>query len=233
MFNWKKSLVRNSDEQLSLPDLNGGDQSSNVLTVGGVSVAMIECHSVLPTIDEDHDHIGVVPPVPSLEATYEDDDSISTVSPLSSAGRNRDLSFTSDTTDMVADLQSFSRPFSIVFHGEDDDLSMSSINTEAMKQIKDLRTKLEIQENTKLELLLQLQNKITNDVVSMETSSLLYMKALKKVNNQLREDSSKAELEFMNEMHKMEMSMRHRDGKIAELEEELKSLKVERVEDHC
>jgi hypothetical protein len=156
---------------MSLPDLTRGDQSSeSLLSVSGISASMIECHTALPTIDENNDQTGVPP---ALEATFEDDDSISTASPFSHEGRNNnDLSFTSDTTDMVAELQSFSRPFSIVFHDDDDDISMSSINTEAMKKIKDLRTKLEIQENTKLELLHQLQNKITHDGSSMETSSM-------------------------------------------------------------
>jgi hypothetical protein len=219
---------------MSFPDLTRGDQSSEILlSVSGISVSMTECHTALPTIDENNDQTGVPP---ALEATFEDDDSLSTVSPFSHGGRNNnDLSFTSDTTDMVAELQSFSRPFSIVFHDEDedDDLSMSSINTEAMKKIKDLRTKLEIQENTKLELLHQLQNKITHDgsMASMETRSMLYMRALKKANNKLREASSKTELEFMNDMDKMEMSMRGRDERIAELEEEVRVLKFNQGEE--
>jgi len=228
----KNSLFRSTDQQMSLPDLTREDQSSKSLpSVSGVSISMIECHTALPTIDENNDQTGLPP---ALEATFEDDDSISTVSPFSHGGRNNnDPSFASDTTDMVAELQSFSRPFSIVFHDEDDDLSMSSINTEAMKKIKDLRTKLEIQENTKLELLHQLQNKITHDgsMASMETRSMLYMRALKKANNKLREASSKTELEFMNDMDKMEMSMRGRDERIAELEEEVRVLKFNQGEE--
>jgi len=189
---------------------------------------MIESYRNLPTIDETHDQTVASPP--SLQATLEDGDcdSLSTVSPISFAGRSKDfISFRSESgDDIVADLQSLSGPFSIVFHDDDDDISMSSINTEALKELKDLRTRLRMQEDTKMELLQQLQKKITNDVFSMETTSMLYMKAIRKENNKMRDASAKMELEFMNEMAAMETSIRKKDDRIVELEEELRVLKL-------
>mmetsp|Transcript_9155 Transcript_9155/g.13851 ORF Transcript_9155/g.13851 Transcript_9155/m.13851 type:complete len:238 (-) Transcript_9155:113-826(-) len=227
MFRLMIPLRRNSDNQRSLPDI-ARDKSGSDLSVGGTNLSMIESYRNLPTIDETHDQTVASPP--SLQATLEDGDcdSLSTVSPISFAGRSKDfISFRSESgDDIVADLQSLSGPFSIVFHDDDDDISMSSINTEALKELKDLRTRLRMQEDTKMELLQQLQKKITNDVFSMETTSMLYMKAIRKENNKMRDASAKMELEFMNEMAAMETSIRKKDDRIVELEEELRVLKL-------
>jgi len=233
MFRLRKPLRRNSDHQRSLTDIVR-DELGTDLSVGGTNLSMIESYRNLPTIDETHDHAVASSPSlgspPSLEATLEDGDcdSLSTVSPISFADPNRDLiSFCSESgTDLGADLQSFSRPFSIVFHDGDSDISMSSVNTEALKQLKDLRTRLRMQEDTKMELLRQLQRKISNDGFSIETTSMLYMKAIRKENNKMRDASAKMELEFMNEMAAMETSIRKKDQRIAKLEEELRVLKL-------
>ncbi len=117
---------------------------------------------------------------------------------------------------------------------ENDDLSMTSMNTKAIKQIQELRKKLRIQENTKLELLKQcmkLDNKIERD-----DSKSARVRIYKSENNRLREQSAHMERDFMNEMNKIvakmaelergfEEQIRIRDEKVKRLEEDLKKIK--------
>lgn len=168
---------------------------------------------------------------PSLEKTFEDDDddSISTVS-MSILQNSSNVSL--DEAPSVANLQSFARPFSIVFHDDDDDeLSYSSINTEAFKEIKDLRNKLNVQENSKMMLIKQLQEKMANDISSSSSKgSMMYIKALKRENNELRESFARTEMEFMNKICEMGEKLAERDDRIAELEEKLAMLTMERMQ---
>ena len=137
-----------------------------------------------------------------------------------------------DEAPSVANLQSFARPFSIVFHDDDDDeLSYSSINTEAFKEIKDLRNKLNVQENSKMMLIKQLQEKMANDISnSSSKGSMMYIKALKRENNELRESFAQTEMEFMNKICEMGEKLAERDYRIAELEEKLAMLTMERMQ---
>jgi hypothetical protein len=118
---------------------------------------------------------------------------------------------------------------------ENDDLSLSSINTKALLQITELRKRLRIQENTKLELLnqcLRLESRLEKN-----DCKHAYLKIYKAENNRLREASAKMERDFMNDMNeivtKMTMmekdfreKLKDRDDKIERLEQELHLLKV-------
>lgn len=122
-------------------------------------------------------------------------------------------------------------------HGseENDDLSLSSINTKALLQITELRKKLRIQENTKLELLnqcLRLESRLEKN-----DCKHAYLKIYKTENNRLREATAKMERDFMNDMNDIVTKMtlmerdfteklKDRDEKIERLEQELHLLKV-------
>jgi len=118
---------------------------------------------------------------------------------------------------------------------DNDDLSLSSINTKALLQITELSKRLRIQENTKLELLnqcLQLEGRLEkNDCKNA------FVRIYKNENNQLREASAKMEKDFMNDLNEIVTKMaemeqeyqeklRTRDASVKELEEELRLLKV-------
>ena len=118
---------------------------------------------------------------------------------------------------------------------DNENLSLSSINTKALLQITELSKRLRIQENTKLELLnqcLQLEGRLEKN-----DCKHAYLRIYKTENNQLRESSAKMERDFMNDMNEIVIKMKEmdrdytekleeRDDKIERLEEELKLLKV-------
>jgi hypothetical protein len=118
---------------------------------------------------------------------------------------------------------------------DNENLSLSSINTKALLQISELSKRLRIQENTKLELLnqcLQLEGRLEKN-----DCKHAYLRIYKTENNQLRESSAKMERDFMNDMNEIVIKMKEmdrdytekleeRDDKIERLEEELKLLKV-------
>lgn len=118
---------------------------------------------------------------------------------------------------------------------DNDDLSMTSISSHALKRIEDLKNKLEIQENTKLELLHQCL-RLENELERVD-SNYVRVKMLKAENAELREQSAKIELDFMNEMTFMMNQMRDmaedyekqlsiRDKRIENLEKELQQSKI-------
>ena len=75
----------------------------------------------------------------------------------------------------------------------DADLSIaaSSVNLDALREVRDFKQKLHVQEDTKVELLQQLQ----------EHSSLAScLSLLEKESNQLREEKTKIKAEYMNDM---------------------------------
>ncbi len=114
---------------------------------------------------------------------------------------------------------------------QDDDLSISSINTKGVKLINDLKKRLRTQESTKVELLklcLKLERKIEK-FEKKQTRRENY----KALNHQLRENSAKMEHDFMNAMNDIVSKMANkeeeyheklqwREKKIKFLEEELK-----------
>jgi len=118
---------------------------------------------------------------------------------------------------------------------DNENLSLSSINTKALLTITELSKRLRIQENTKLELLnqcLQLEGRLEKNDCKQA-----YLRIFKAENNQLREASAKMERDFMNDMSEIVAKMTEmekecteklqgRDEKIEILEEELKLLKV-------
>ena len=118
---------------------------------------------------------------------------------------------------------------------DNDDLSLSSINTKALIQITELSKRLRIQENTKLELLnqcLRLESRLEKN-----DCKHAFLKLYKTENNQLREASAKMERDFMNDMNDIVTKMaekekqyqeelKDRDDRIKRLEDELKLLKV-------
>lgn len=190
----------------------------------------------LPTIDEQNVSVA-----PTLHATTfetdSDNDSISTVSSSPIIELEHDLSLVDSMEDEEDDddiTYHSSDPALAFFINEcDDELSISSFGTEALRQIKELTTKLRIQENTKLELLkqcLELQRK--NSAMSKEFTSPAYLRVLKKENNLLKESSARMERNFMNDINglvqknaKLESDLEFRDEKIKRLEKELKALK--------
>lgn len=148
------------------------------------------------------------------------------------------VSFTDDDFSLASTeellLQARMRP-PLDLIGADCDISMSSINSVALKRISDLKKKLEIQENTKLELLNQCMRLETE--LEKVDSNFARAKILKAENAKLRDQSAKVELEFMNElntmMHKMkeqerefEEKLKERDKKILKLEEDIILLQI-------
>jgi chromosome segregation ATPase len=116
-----------------------------------------------------------------------------------------------------------------------DDLSISSINTVALKRISDLKNKLEVQENTKIELL--------NQYTSLETElenvdrKLAQFKLLREENTELREQSAKVEHDLIKSMDQMmkrmnerereyEAQLRERDQRIEKLKEDFHLLQI-------
>lgn len=107
----------------------------------------------------------------------------------------------------------------------DADLSIaaSSVNFDTLREVRDLKQKLQVQEDTKVELLQQLQ----------EHSSLAsYLSLLEKENSQLREKKAKIEVEYMYDMQKLLAKMNEmrddlefRDDMIESLEAELRCTK--------
>ena len=117
------------------------------------------------------------------------------------------------------------------FEEEEDtrtDSSMSSINSDALTQVKELKKKLKVQEYAKVELLQQCLK--LHKKASTQPSFAAYLKSLKDDNRMLKDASARMELAFMNEMNDlvkklatMEMELKCRDGKIAKLERQLNS----------
>ena len=105
---------------------------------------------------------------------------------------------------------------------------MSSINSDALTQVKELKKKLKVQEDAKVELLQQCLK--LHKKASTQPSFAAYLKSLKDDNRMLKDASARMELAFMNEMNDlvkklatMEMELKCRDGKIAKLERQLNS----------
>jgi len=115
---------------------------------------------------------------------------------------------------------------------DDDDLSISSINTKGVNLINDLKKRLQTQESTKLGLL-NLCLKLERKLEKFERKHICSMVDYKAQNHQLRETSAKMEHDFMNAMNDVVTKMAHkeeeyndkiqwREQKIRFLEEELK-----------
>lgn len=216
-----------NDQNLSRSD-NAKDMKrfslSSIFMNGSTTDSTLE--NYLHTINEDSEDKN-----PSLENSN-DDDSISTVShSLEFNNDSSNLSLASQSEQpSVNDLRSFSRPFSIVFHDDDDDdeLSYSSVNTEAFKQIRDLKNKLSVQENTKIHLINQLQQKMSSSEKAMLVN---YIKSLKKENHKLVEGVAKMEHEYMNNLCKLETVIEKKDEKIAKLEKKMAQLEAKLKEE--
>jgi len=108
------------------------------------------------------------------------------------------------------------------------DISMSSVDSDALTQIKELKQKLKVQEDAKAELFHQCLT--LHKKSSTHHSFATYLKSLKDENRKLREASARMELDFMNDMNDlvnkltaMETELERRDDKVAKLEHELSS----------
>lgn len=119
--------------------------------------------------------------------------------------------------------------------GLGDDISMSSINSIALKRISDLKNKLEVQENTKLELLNQCMRLETE--LEKVDSNFARARILKAENAELREQGAKFERDLMNEMNRLiietrkkeneyEDQLRERDKTIEKLEQDIRLLQL-------
>ena len=116
---------------------------------------------------------------------------------------------------------------------DNDDLSFMSLDSKASEQITSLQNRLRIQEETKLQLIHQLQERMTSNLAGNNTSSAMYLAALKRENNKLREQNSKIEKEFMDKICLMETQLIRqqyelcdKDDRIAALEQEIAFLKL-------
>ena len=121
---------------------------------------------------------------------------------------------------------------------DDEDISVSTIESDVLAQIRDLQCRLRMQEETKSELLkqcLRLQKRVTSGAsFAADTGiSARYLKQLKKENLKLKEDHAEREKEYMNTMNEletkikgMEKIMKERDEKILELEKNIAMMKV-------
>lgn len=126
----------------------------------------------------------------------------------------------------------------IVDNVEDDDLlSCFSMNTKAENRISNLRKKLDVSENTKLQLLTQCANlQELLEKIECNQAKVSVYKQYKTENARLREEAAKNERDFMNEVNHLiiqqnemriefESKLKEKDTKINELEEEIKKLK--------
>lgn len=121
---------------------------------------------------------------------------------------------------------------------DDEGISVSTIESDVLAQIRDLQCRLRMQEETKSELLkqcLRLQKRVTSGAsFTADTGiSARYLKQLKKENLKLKEEHAEREKEYMNTMSEletkikgMEKRMKERDEKILELEKNIAMMKV-------
>lgn len=124
------------------------------------------------------------------------------------------------------------------FDVDDEDISVGSIESDVLAQIRDLQCRLRMQEETKSELLkqcLRLQKRVTSGAsFAVDTGiSVRHLKQLKKENLKLKEEHAEREKEYMNTMNElegrikgMEKLMKERDDKILELEKNIAMMKV-------
>ncbi len=163
----------------------------------------------------------------------EDDDILS--SPTVSCVSFSDDDFSLESNDEL--LRNTKKPPALKTAESDssDGISMSSINTIALKRIDDLKKKLRIQENTKLELLNQCMRFETE--LEKKESNAAKAKILKQENEELREQNTALEKSMMDQinqlMKKMEENERHfkeqlkeKDKKIEQLEEDIQMLHI-------
>lgn len=162
-----------------------------------------------------------------------DDDVLS--SPTVSCASFSDDDFSLESTDSMFQESKIEAPLTTIGSASTDGISISSINTIALKRIDDLKKKLTIQENTKLELLNQCMRLETE--LEKVDSNAAKAKILKAENNELREQNTEMEKNFKSQISelikKMEENERHfmqrlkeKDKKIEHLEEDIQMLKI-------
>jgi len=120
---------------------------------------------------------------------------------------------------------------------DDDLLSCFSINTRSESRIANLRKKLDVSENTKLQLLSQCANlNAVIEKIECNQAKVSVYKEYKRENAKLREEAANTERDFMNEVNFLAIQQREmrddyesklteKDIRIAELEEEVRKLK--------
>lgn len=167
----------------------------------------------------------------SIRVGHDDDDEYSSPTVSCESFTDDDFSLASTADEII--LNSRQRPPLEVF--DFDDLSISSINTVALKRITDLKNKLEVQENTKIELLNQCMRLETE--LEKVDSNLAQFKLLREENAELREQSAKVEHDLIKSMDQMmkrmnerereyEEQLRERDQRIEKLEEDIHLLQI-------
>ncbi len=163
-----------------------------------------------------------------------DDDDLSSPT-VSCCESLTDDDFSLESTDELLKTGKEHPPLAIMDSSSTDGISISSINTVALRRIDDLKKKLEIQENTKLELLNQCMRLETE--LEKKDSNAAMAKMLKEENAELREQNVATEKNLMSEinqlMKKMEENERHfkqqlreKDRKIDQLEEDIQMLQI-------
>mmetsp|Transcript_10734 Transcript_10734/g.20065 ORF Transcript_10734/g.20065 Transcript_10734/m.20065 type:complete len:292 (+) Transcript_10734:247-1122(+) len=217
------------------------------------SIANLDALSMQPISDSDlipplglvldnHNHTIATPTGTTKNTTIyvgvgdnhqQDDVSAPTVEGSFLSEEDEDFSLISEK-DFLSTLE-MNFPSLVLEEQNDDLLSLSSINTKALLQITELRKRLRIQENTKLELLnqcLRLESRLEK-----HDCKHAYLKIYKAENNRLREATAKMERDFMNDMNDIVTKMalmekdykeklKDRDDYIERLEQELHLLKI-------
>jgi hypothetical protein len=225
-------MIHDTPTQIQIQ--NGDDNSHANINIPSVkSIPNLDLLSMQPIIHLDSQHRKSQTQTKSAEIIVGGDapDDVSAPTVEGSFTSDEDFSLISEK-DFVSTLE---LKFPTYSGEENDDLSLSSINTKALLQITELRKKLRIQENTKLELLnqcLRLESRLEKN-----DCKHAYLKIYRAENNQLREATAKMERDFMNEMNEIVTKMtimekeymetlKSRDEKIERLEQELSLLKV-------
>lgn len=169
----------------------------------------------------------------SIRVAPEDDDALS--SPTVSCVSFSDDDFSLGSAEDLLAKAKLRLPMEKFSAEECEDLSMSSINTNALKRIEDLKTKLEIQENTKLELLNQCMRLETE--LEKVDSNFARARILKVENAGLREQSAQMEKDLLNEITSLmkqvvekeeeyKTNLMERDKRIEKLEEDIALLQI-------
>mmetsp|Transcript_18806 Transcript_18806/g.23076 ORF Transcript_18806/g.23076 Transcript_18806/m.23076 type:complete len:235 (-) Transcript_18806:75-779(-) len=145
-------------------------------------------------------------------------------------------SFSDDDFSLESDLfqAGLKPPYDTFDCDNDDDISVTSLNSAAVRIISIMKQKQEILENTKLELLNQCM-RLESQLEKVDCN-VARARILKKENAELRDKSAEVERDMMNEMNKMVLNIKNleedckeklkeKDDYIRHLEEENRILK--------
>lgn len=155
--------------------------------------------------------------------------------PSSFVRRNADISY--DDIDEAVNQENFSRPLSVIYDEEDDDMFSSSFEgSETLhEQIEDLCRRLEDSERARQNLItqcLKLQKRVAGQAIKESTPT--YLSILKRENDKLKADKARMENEFandvkilLNRMNELDLKLVNRNVRIKDLEYELEMPRAE------